>query len=237
MPVLKSQISSFSQLNPGDYLVKVVSGLRRNEHYLVTEVLSPTKCLVIGSRGIRSRVSNETLIEFNDGDTYSRLSYKDETACIDPDLAITKAREATGKYRYSVASAYARKSFVNYILTGEGTDVDIDSLIDNRLLLQRQTIESTNELKEGDHIERPSKYGESVGYHHMFVVNPKPKGYSDEIVRVIHFSKEVKESDENIFETGKVNRIIYPERYSLDDGYQILREIMNSKKVIAKSLF
>ena len=230
MPVLKSQIRSFSQLNPGDYLVKIV---QLNEHYLVTEVLSPTKCKVIGSWG--TRVYNENLIEFKDGDTYIRLSYKDETACIDPDLAIEKAREATGKYVHSVASAYARKSFVNYILTGEGTDVDIDSLIDDRLLLQRQTIESTNELKEGDHIERPLKNLESVGYHHMFVVDPKPKCDSDEIVRVIHFDKHVKKSDENVFETGKVNRIIYPERYSLDDGYEILREIMNSKKVIVKS--
>ena len=235
MPVLKSEIRSFSQLDPGDYLVKVVSAFLRNEHYLVTEVLSPTKCLVIGSWG--TRVYNETLIEFKYGDTYIHLSYNDETACIDPDLAIEKAREATGKYVHSVASAYARKSFVNYILTGEGTVVDIDSLLHDRLLLRRQTIESTNELKEGDHIERPLKYIESVGFHHMFVVNPKLKGDSDEIVRVIYFSEEVKESDENVFETGKVNRIIYPERYSLDDGYQILRETMNSKKVIAKSLF
>ena len=103
-------------------------------------------------------------------------------------------------------------SFVNYILTGEDTDVDIDTLIDGRLLLRRQTIESTNELKEGDHIERPLQHVESVNFHHMFV--SKPRDDSDEIVRVIHFSNYiVKESDENVFETGKVNRILYPERY------------------------
>ena len=126
------------------------------------------------------------------------------------------------------------KCFLHFILTGEDTDVDVDSLIDDRLLLRRQTIERISELKIGDHIERPLK---NLKYHHMFVL--KLQDDSSTNVKVIHFDGKVKELDEDVFETGKVNRIIYPERYSLDDGYQILTETMKKVHihVHSKSLF
>ena len=226
MPASKSSIRTFAQLNPGDYLVEEESKMTPWHHYLVTEVTSPSSCSAIESWNWKVIPKELT---FNEKSRYYRLNYNDGT-CISPTQAIADAQEILGK-RTAIQTKNKRQKLVNYLKTGNATDVTVDNLQDDRVLLRRERVKSALELQPGDHIERPTFTGEA--YHHMMVIE---KPTHDKKCKVIHFSSssstlkagrlaDVKEDEVDIFEEGdNVFRIKYPERCAPDQGIEHLRE-------------
>ena len=223
-PTTKSTISCFTQLKEGDYLVKEPS-IGYYHHYLVVSVESPVKCTVIESW---HRTVTESSIEWEDGPCYYRINYE-PGACLPAELTVNKAKALIGKTFYKYNSEYARESFVTSLKTGESLTIDTDSLINDRILLQRERVTSALELTYGDHIERPlsmlTKYHSAQ--HHMLVVEP----IDDRHCKVIHFkvaksfSRVItfRKGDEvedvvDIFEEGNAYRINYCERTNPEVG-------------------
>ena len=229
MPASKSRICTFAQLNPGDYLVEEEDKMTPWHHYLVTEVTSHSTCLAIESWNWKV-IARE--LTFNEKSKYYRLNYNDGT-CISPKQAIANAQDLLGK-RAGIQTQNKRQKLVNYLKTGNDTDVTIDSLQDDRTLLRRERVKSALELWPGDHIERPIATSLSdEAYHHMMVIEQPTH---DQKCTVIHFTSDlsnlkagriadVKEEEVDIFEKGgNVFRIIYPERCAPDQGIEQLRE-------------
>ena len=226
MPASKSRISTFAQLNPGDYLVEEENKMTPWHHYLVTEVTSSSSCSAIESWNWKVIPKELT---FNEKSRYYRLNYNDGT-CISPTQAIADAQEILGK-RAAIQTQKKRQKLVNYLKTGNATDVTVDNLQDDRVLLRRERVKSALELLPGDHIERPTFTGEA--YHHMMIIE---KPTHDKKCKVIHFSSssstlkagrlaDVKEEEVDIFQEGDdVFRIKYPERCTPDQGIEHLRE-------------
>ena len=224
MPASKSRICTFAQLNPGDYLVEDESKLTKWHHYLVTEVTSHSTCSVIESWYWKV-IARE--LTFNDKSTYYRLNYNDG-ACISPKQTIANAQDLLGK-RAVIQTQYKRQKLVNYLKTGNDTDVTVDSLQDDRTLLRRERVKSASELRPGDHIERPS-FLPGEAYHHMMVTEQPTH---DQKCKVIHFSSNfrnfeianIREEEVDIFKKGdNVFRIKYPERCAPDQGIEQLKE-------------
>ena len=226
VPASKSRICTFAQLNPGDYLVEEEDKMTPWHHYLVTEVTSPSSCSAVESWNWK--VIPKELI-FNEKSRYYRLNYNDGT-CISPTQAIAEAQKILGKHA-AIQTQNKRQKLVNYLKTGNATDVTIDNLQDDRVLLRRERVKSALELQPGDHIERSTFTGEA--YHHMMVIE---KPTHDKKCKVIHFSSssttfkagrlaDVKEEQVDIFEKGdNVFRIKYPERCAPDKGIEHLKE-------------
>ena len=218
MPASKSRICTFAQLNPGDYLVEETRPLH---HYLVTEVQSPTCCVVIESWERRVTKSTLTLRKNH----YYRINYNDG-ACIPPHQAIAKAQELVGKVTITHLK-YVRWTFVNYLKTGNATAIKIDALQDDRILLRRERVESTLQLRPGDRIERPVPNTLGAAYHHMMVIEAPA---DEQKCKVIHFHKEklqllVGKEEIDIVEQGdNFFRIKYTERHEPEGGIEYLWE-------------
>ncbi len=232
-PVTKSQIVSFSQLNPGDYLVGKKQKLSRWHHYLVTEVHSPTQCSVIGSWGTPSPDKvKESQLTLSKDTTIYRLNYNDG-ACVSPACAIATAREKVGK-SFSAGSKYTRQKFVNHVKTREAAAISVDDVLDDRLFIPRERVESLPELKPGDHIEC-SEAGKST-FQHMLVIETidqdrikvlrcrscLPKGVDANIeaeeLRLIEKSQEV-------------FRVNYPERIPPHESLQLHQQVTGDASV------
>jgi len=235
-PATKSRICAFTQLNPGDYLVEKENIftflgnhiVTKMHHYLVTEVHSPIHCSAIGSESWKIAESGLT---FNKKNTYYRLNYNDG-ACNSSEQAIAKARKFDGQeFYFHIESEYKHRGFVNYVKTGNATAIEVDSLQDDRVLLHRERIESTLQLRPGDHIERPLEIPLPFGpaYHHMMVVETPT---DEQKCKVIHFTGPVHiikacplEQEIDIAKEGdNFFRIKYPERLQPDKGIKDLRE-------------
>lgn len=260
-PVTKSRIACFTQLNPGDYLVEgnhhdksTLNKIRFYHHYLVVSVESPEKCTVIESwrRKIKTqaldlhqkgrKVSKQDL-EINEASTFEdhlwfyRINY-DAGVCMSAKESIAKAQKLIEEdtLHWNPFSECARRSFVHYLKTGESSDINIDDLPDDRMLLPREKVSSAMELKPGDHIERPlnvpviSKYTQ----HHMLVVEP----IDNERCKVIHYQthptarellqmKKGKVAQEvvNIFDKDECFRVCYPERIDPEKGLSDLSQL------------
>ena len=224
MPASKSRISTFAQLNPGDYLVEEEDKITTWHQYLVTEVTSPSSCSAIESWNWRVIVRNLT---FNKNSSYYRLNYN-HSACISPEQVIATAQKLVGKRIITPAQyKYKRQKLVNYLKTHNATEVIVDSLQNDRVLLRRQRVESALDLRPGDHIERPTS-GMLNAFHHMMVTEPP---HHDRKCTVIHFKNNtsttlcVKETEEDIFVNGdNVFLLKYPERLQPDLGIKYLRQ-------------
>ena len=228
-PTSKSQIACFTQLNPGDYLIKESSILSPlNHHYLIVSINSPTECRVIESW---RRKVEEKLITCNNWpneSTYYRINYN-PGHCIKAEQSIKIARDACTNPKFfsrywKPNSTCARESFVHFVKTGE-TSLDIENLQDDRLFLQREPIKSAFDLCVGDHIERPLAIAPSSdAKHHMLIIKP----ISHTACLVIHYKveKSVTHTQKgdivcevvDIFEHGDVYQIVYPERTDPKDG-------------------
>ena len=224
MPASKSRISTFAQLNLGDYLVEEEDKITTWHQYLVTEVTSPSSCSAIESWNWRVIVRNLT---FNKNSSYYRLNYN-HSACISPEQVIATAQKLVGKRIITPAQyKYKRQKLVNYLKTHNATEVIVDSLQNDRVLLRRQRVESALDLRPGDHIERPTS-GMLNAFHHMMVTEPP---HHDRKCTVIHFKNNtsttlcVKETEEDIFVNGdNVFLLKYPERLQPDLGIKYLRQ-------------
>ena len=215
MPASKSRICTFSQLNPGDYLVEEEDKVTPWHHYLVTEVTSHSTCSAIESWNWKVKDRNLT---FNEKHTYSRLNYNDG-ACISSQKTIADACKLLGEYFFTQNK---QQNLVNFLKTGNAVDIKIDSLQDDRTLLRRERVESASELRPGDHIERSTPFISGM-YHHMMVTE---QPHHDRKCTVIHLTSDaaVKEEEVYIFKEGdNVFRIKYPERCAPEQGIEYLR--------------
>ena len=167
--------------------------------------------------------------------TYYRLNYNTNAGiCRPAKESIILARELFKES--SFPCRYSRQKFVNCLKTGEDSQaIDVNSLQDDRILLPREKVESTMQLKRGDHIERPlQKIGGLMGYfHHMLVLHT----LDDRHCEVIHCQtghhgvtgSSIRRETVDIFETGKVSRVKYTERIDPEKGIaQLLQVTFNT---------
>ena len=226
-PVSKSQISCFSQLSPGDYLVKEEK-LQVRHHYLVLSVESPSCCSVVESW--RGKVEQSVLSL--DDSTFYTINYNDGV-CIPPDELIKIAQGALGS---RFASKYARRKLVNYLKTSNATDVDIGSLQNDVLLLRREKVESALDLKPGDHLEYPVKGLSQLNYRNMIVVS----SIDEQRCRVIRCKEEAHqiigkhkttcplvEVEVDLTHLGEVFLVKYPERIDPEIGMGLLNDLLS----------
>jgi hypothetical protein len=239
-PTSKSQIACFTQLNPGDYLMKDTRAF--NHHYLVISVESPTECTVIESWKRKVEEKSLTCDNWPDESAYYRINY-DPGRCIPAERSIEIARNACSNAKFfsrywKPNSECARESFVHFVKTGERS-VNIEHLSDDRIFLQRELVKSALDLHVGDHIERPLALAPDHAQHHMLVVEPidhttcKVIHYRVEksIARVLKFKKgDVVSEAVNIFGYGDVFRIVYPERTDPRNGMEKLFGICEEGK-------
>ena len=153
LPVAKSRIVCFTQLDPGDYLVQDKGKLSVRRHYLVASIESATTCTVISAWKGRVQESQLTL----DNSTYHRIIHE-EGVCLPPEKSILRARQAMTTI---FGPKLFRRKFVNYMKTTDSVDVEVESLPEDRLLLQRERVEvggfGSVDLRPGDHLEMPHK--------------------------------------------------------------------------------
>lgn len=239
-PTSKSQIACFTQLNPGDYLMKDARAF--NHHYLVVSVESPTGCTVIESWKRKVEEKSLTCDNWPDESAYYRINY-DPGRCIPAERSIEIARNVCSNARFfsrywKPNSECARESFVHFVKTGERS-VNTEHLSDDRIFLQRELVKSALDLHVGDHIERPLALAPDHAQHHMLVVEPidhttcKVIHYRVEksIARVLKFKKgDVVSEAVNIFGYGDVFRIVYPERTDPRNGMEKLFGICEEGK-------
>ena len=230
LPVSKSRVWSFGQLNRGDYLVEVANKTRTH-HYLVTEVHSPITCLAIESwspSGTVGRVT-ETTVSFEESHEFYRINYN-HGACFTTEETVQNAESLIdSSTKDKMWSDINRQKFVNFVKTGESEVIEVSQLKDDRLLLPRKKVESALELQPGDHLERPVR-GAKMFNHHMIVI----KAVNKRRCKVIHFGisdgkkSELLEEEVDLFVNDCVFRIHYSERINPADTIRILRELIES---------
>ena len=138
-PVTKSQISCFPQLNPGDYLVAEPK-MNFYHHYIDLSVESPTQCVVIESwrKNIQRRVLNfEKISDPSEHPWYFRINYN-KSVCISPEDSILQAMNLINTWHLHPMSRCVCEGFVHYLKT-EAAEIDTDKLLDDRILLQRES--------------------------------------------------------------------------------------------------
>ena len=217
MPVSKSSIRCFTQLNPGDYLVKQEK-LALRQHYLVVSIESPSTCTVIGNW--KGKVEETTLLL--DSSSYFLLNYN-EGICIPVEESIRRAQEAVSQ-RFAPIGKFSRRKFVNYMKTTVADEIDVENLPDECLLLKREKVESALELYPGDHIEYiTSSALKQTTFHDMIVVNPVDGQNCQVIHKVptkgVFKGPQLVEETVNVFKFGSdVFRIVYPEQIEPTEG-------------------
>ena len=211
-PYSKSSIACFQQLSVGDYLVVDEGKMTSYHHCLVLEVKSPEKCTIMEVWNKRIKKSD---IHLNKEERYYKLNYTTGTdVCRTTADSIRLAEQL--KSKKSFFSDYSRRTFVNYVKTGEDlVEVEVNSLQDDRILLHREEVKSAMQLKKGDHIERPlSAVGEISGYfHHMLVLTPVDERHC-EVLHCTKFSgssitgSAIEKEVVDIFETDVINSVV-----------------------------
>jgi hypothetical protein len=209
-PYSKSSIACFQQLNAGDYLVVDESKMTPYHHCLVLEVKSPDKCTVM--EVWKGRIK-QTDFHFNKEHKYYKLNYMmgtDVCRTAEESLRLAEQQKSKGIF----FSDYNRRTFVNYLKTGEDSvEVEVNSLQDDRMLLHREEVKNAMQLKKGDHIKRPIKdIGEISGYfHHMLVLKP----IDERRCEVLHCTSEssitgisIRKEEVDIFEVGAINSAV-----------------------------
>ena len=241
-PVSKSRIVCFTQLNKGDYLVEEKNHyFGKYHHYLIESIESPEKCTVIESwEGWieRKQLNLVNASTSDDHPWFYRINYEGGI-CISVEESIAEAQKLIKKQKWPLLrdSEYRRRSCIHFLKTGESADIDVNKLLDDRTLLQRESIMSAMELKPGDHIERPMSFASSYAQHHMYVVEP----VDDKHCTVIHYKVSPMfkpNSDVAKFRKGKVTmqtvnifdqtvcyRVCYSERIDPEIGLAKLMEL------------
>jgi len=236
LPITKSKIQSFAQLNVGDAIVKKEKWSFAH-YYLVTKLSSPYECEAIeGYYGV-----HKTTVKFNpqnEDQIFYRLNYH-PGACFRPEDSVKMASHLVEGY--SLVDHFNRvtsQRFINYVKTGETTPVDSDQLKNDRLgCIRAVKVSSTLELLPGDHIVRLTDKTFQLlfkgSFHHMMVAE---KPGEDGSCSVLHFRKKgdilptISHTMEEIFKNGnKVYRICYPERIDPSVSLQFLQRILHGK--------
>ncbi|KAL5473391.1 hypothetical protein EMCRGX_G027869 [Ephydatia muelleri] len=162
LPTSKSQIYSFAQLNPGDYVVYKEKSYWH--HCLVHSVTSPSNCHIY-ELWSSSNVTEKDL-NWEDEVVYYRVNYN-SCVCIKVEQSLTLAADAVKKHE-----GLNRQTFVHFTKTLDKTEISIDPLVDDKILLCRERVNSIDDLYVGDHIEWPASSISVVSpgaQHHMFV--------------------------------------------------------------------
>ena len=234
LPTSKSEINSFTQLNPGDYITYKEGTYWH--HCLVHSITSPENCCIYEQWKWIPSVA-EVELRWHKEVKYYRLNYN-QRACLKVEQSLALAADCVKSNK-----RLGRQTFVQYAKTLDDTKIKVDPLMDDRIFLHRERVMSVSDLQIGDHIEMPaSLVGMFVSgaQHHMFVskkdgatcsvIHRNNKGLFD------HFS--TKEEDVmaikgllESFEEGKVFRIIYLEHIPTEIGLRKLQEVMSAAKV------
>ena len=253
MPVSKSQISSFAQLNEGDAIVKKEK-LSFAHYYIVTEVCSPYQCVAIESNCGLKRVTLQ-LKPQNKGEIFYKLNYL-PGACFPPEGSVTMATYLAKNYSHKKqlfskhpeeCTTFTSRRFVNYVKTGDSSSINSDGLMNDRpLSIRTVRVFSTRELLPGDHVKCPSPGAtnarkllegkqDSEAFHHMMVAEMP---HEDGACCVFHFAGEkstrkatISRTSINLFEYGdEVYRICYPERVDPHFSLKFLAKVSNYGK-------
>lgn len=219
VPVAKSRIMCFNQLSVGDYLVQDKGKFKPRHHYLVISVESAAACIVIETWNRRVQKSRLVL----DESVYHRIIYE-EGVCVTTAQSVKKAEDAIGSFVVS------RRKFVNYLKTTDAVDVDVEHLLEYRLLLQRLKVESTRDVMPGDHIEVPTKTFQKISYRNLIVTDI----LNDREVRVLCTvgKQTVGEVDFDITSEAEVYLIKYLERIDAEEGMEMLRKKMEECETV-----
>ena len=230
LPVAKSRVVCFTQLDPGDYLVEDKGRFFVRRHYVVTEVHSPTSCAVVGAWKGRVQETTLTLDDDVAGSpaTYHRIFYE-EAVCVRGEEAVRRAREAmTAPFRPKLF----RRKFPNYVKTTDSCEVDVEGLSDHRVLLQRERVESVEDLRPGDHVERLVRHLQRVSYEDMIVTSSSSSSASSSSpsskVMVLCLASQdgrrrLVETEFDVGSASELYRVKYLERVGPAEGIETLR--------------
>ena len=215
-PTSKSSIACFQQLVPGDYLIVDEGKTAPYHHCLVLEVKSPEKCIVME---VWNRRIKQMDVNLSTEKRYYKLNYYNAVGTnvcrtAEESFRLAEREILKSKKTFFEFSDYNRRTFVNYLKTGEDSvEVEINSLQDDRILLLRKEVKSAMQLKKGDHIERPLRgIGEISGYfHHMLVLKP----IDEHRCEVLHCTSggssitgsAIRKEVVDIFETDAINNV------------------------------
>ena len=217
LPVYKSRIACFTQLDPGDYLVVDRGRFSPRLHYLVTRVESPRECVGVGAW--KGWVA-ETKVCLQDSVCH-KIVYE-EGACLSAAESIQRARDVV---QSPFSMKYMRRKLVNFLKTTDASEVDVANLQDNRFLLRREKVNfvSTADIKPGDHLEIAVKASQRVTYRNLIVADI----VSERKMRVLCIGPErgVVERDYDLVlgEDEEVYRVKYVDQVSVCEGLDMLR--------------
>ena len=175
MPVSKSQITSFSQLHLGDYIVKE-SRMGTSHHYIIAYIGLPDTCAAIES--FQGKVSQENLPhpEMDKYPKYYRMNY-------DPGVCI-KAEESVKLALSLVGRKYSRRAFVQWLKTNE-ENVEINegsiqlasrnqcSTEHAKSPISKSEVTDFSELQLGDYIVKKPAVGPA---HHCIITSIASSG-------------------------------------------------------------
>ena len=247
IPLSKSQIQSFSQLNPGDAIVKKEKR-KFSHYYIVQKIRSEYECEAIESyRRIRKVILQCN--PDNKDQTFYKLNYHPGTCFHSEDtveMALHLSRTCDTMYNLathgptSMYHVLTRQKFINFVKTGDDFPIDCDQIKDDRILsLRTSKVTSALQLKAGDHIKRPANRPLPSGsYHHMMVAE---KPVREGSCLVLHFhgerskQKAVVAETEEIFPDGCTYRVHYPERIDPLDSIQFLEQIAHKCNITSDS--
>ncbi len=240
LPVVKCRLACFTQLDPGDYLVVDKGKFIPRHHYIVVRVLSPTECVVVGTW--KGKMV-ETRVRLEEGVCH-KLVYEEGT-CLSASESVQRACDVVGS---PFALKYMRRRLINLIKTTDSTEVDVENLPEERLMLRRERVESALDLAPGDHLEVPIKVLQKISYHNMIVTEIS----GEFTVRVLQASKKsivesdfclIKQTGEDEDERGggegvatlgdlkEVYRVKYLEKINVRHGLDMLRRAMSEGRV------
>ena len=188
IPVSKSQIMSFSQLQLGDYVVKE-SRMGSSHHYIIAYIGLPDTCIVIGSS--QGKVSQENLPHPEPGKypKYYRMNYE-PGVCIEAEESVKLALSLVGK-------KYSRRSFVQWLKTNE-ENVEINEgsvefassqnqccTEHTRSPISKSEITDISQFQPGDYVVRKPAVGPA---HHYIVTSIASSGTC---VAIEHFQGKI----------------------------------------------
>ena len=256
LPLSKSQIQSFAQLNEGDIIFK--TGTWFDHYYIVTEVHSASMCKAVESFHVEIKCTTLNLDPANKSDIFYRLNYHPE-ACFQQEdsvkMAIHLATDSHSRLKHPLL--YSTKTLINYVKTGQSGSVDLETLKNERSLsIHYEKVKSAHELFSGDYIIWP--FGKKVlqelllpetiamedgkgeekssPFHHMMVADKPGKKDACCVFHCISkgkFKHEVGivKTEEAIFKDGNtIYRLILSERLNPKSSLCFLTSILEGCK-------
>ena len=231
-PISKDSIVTFTQLNPGDYLVVEINKFEVYHHYLVLSVESVTSCTAMESWKHAS--PKKVKIDIKNGINFYRINFN-RGVCRSAQESIKIATDICEK-GWRLFNSFSRRAFVNFLKTGDFTnEVTVDALSDRRLQLPREKITSAMQLKKGDHLERLIGFPAnklpmlSSRKHHMIVFKPINDMECDVIeaepkhglIKGQPTTKRIKVFDKDV----EIYRVMYSERIHPDEGIALCLKV------------